>query len=71
MPETKRLTLEEMDIVFGSSGVAEADRERMTQINREIGLDSHLHGDQKSEDSKQLVDEKDGTRMSERVGHLR
>jgi hypothetical protein len=29
VPETKRLTLEEMDLVFGSSGVAVADRERM------------------------------------------
>ena len=36
--ETKRLTLEEMDLVFGSSGVATADQERMAQINAEIGL---------------------------------
>lgn len=41
-PETSRLTLEEMDIVFGSLGVAQADRERMVAINREIGLDSAL-----------------------------
>ena len=71
MPETKRLTLEEMDLVFGSSGVAEADRERMAQINREIGLDSHLHGEQHSDDGKQPIDEKAGTHMSERTGHLR
>ena len=71
VPETKRLTLEEMDIVFGSSGVAEADRERMAQINREIGLDSHLHGDQNSDDGKQPNGEKEGARMSEKVGHLR
>ena len=44
VPETKRLTLEEMDIVFGSSGVAAADQERMAQINREIGLDRMIHG---------------------------
>jgi hypothetical protein len=44
VPETKQLTLEEMDIVFGSSGVAVADRERMTQINAEIGLDRHIAG---------------------------
>lgn len=34
----KRLTLEEMDLVFGSSGIAQADQERMRQINIEIGL---------------------------------
>lgn len=39
VPETKRLTLEEMDVVFGSQGVAQADRDRMEAINREIGLD--------------------------------
>lgn len=35
MPETKRLTLDEMDINFGSEDTAQADRER---INAEIGL---------------------------------
>ncbi len=39
VPETKQLTLEEMDLVFGSSGVAAADRERMALINSELGLD--------------------------------
>ncbi|ROW14260.1 hypothetical protein VPNG_04307 [Cytospora leucostoma] len=38
VPETKRLTLEEMDIIFGSEGTAQADRERMNEINAEIGL---------------------------------
>lgn len=73
VPETKRLTLEEMDIVFGSSGVAVGDRERMAQINREIGLDSHLHGDQHSDDDKQgaVLDEKAASHGSERMGHLR
>lgn len=42
--QTKRLTLEEMDLVFGSSGVAAADQERMAQINAEIGLDRKIHG---------------------------
>jgi hypothetical protein len=42
VPETKQLTLEEMDLVFGSSGVAVADRERMEQINVEIGLNRRL-----------------------------
>jgi len=42
VPETKQLTLEEMDLVFGSSGVAAADQERMAQINAEIGLNRRL-----------------------------
>ncbi|KAL8710835.1 MAG: hypothetical protein Q9220_004638 [cf. Caloplaca sp. 1 TL-2023] len=42
VPETKRLTLEEMDVVFGSVGVARADSARMRAINREIGLDDVL-----------------------------
>jgi general stress protein YciG len=53
VPETKRLTLEEMDLVFGSSGVAAADRERMAQINREIGLHTHVNGEQQSDDGKE------------------
>ncbi|KAI0170024.1 putative hexose transport-related protein [Pestalotiopsis sp. NC0098] len=44
VPETKRLTLEEMDVIFGSEGTAAADFERMEEINREIGLTSILHG---------------------------
>jgi hypothetical protein len=42
VPETKRLTLEEMDVIFGSEGTAEADFALMEQINREIGLDRML-----------------------------
>lgn len=44
VPETKRLTLEEMDVVFGSQGVAQADLERMDDINNEIGLTDLLRG---------------------------
>ncbi|KAI1407167.1 general substrate transporter [Hypoxylon sp. FL1857] len=44
VPETKRLTLEEMDVIFGSEGTAQADFERMEEINREIGLTSMLQG---------------------------
>jgi len=44
VPETKRLTLEEMDVIFGSEGTAQADFERMEEINREIGLDTLLRG---------------------------
>jgi len=62
VPETKQLTLEEMDIVFGSSGVAAADQERMAQINAEIGLDranasgheSEEHVSEKVVESKQV-----------------
>lgn len=44
VPETKRLTLEEMDVIFGSEGAAQADFERMEEINREIGLTAMLQG---------------------------
>jgi hypothetical protein len=37
VPETKRLTLEEMDVIFGG-GTALKDQERMAEINHEIGL---------------------------------
>nr|OQO28289.1 hypothetical protein B0A51_03908 [Rachicladosporium sp. CCFEE 5018] len=43
-PETKGLSLEEMDTLFGSAGVAAADAERMREINREIGLEEMIHG---------------------------
>ena len=43
-PETKCLSLEEMDIIFGSAGVATADAERLQEINREIGLEDVLAG---------------------------
>ena len=43
VPETKRLTLEEMDIVFGSEGTTQADVERMHKIHVEIGLYDLLH----------------------------
>lgn len=42
VPETKRLTLEEMDIIFGSEGTSQADFERMAEINNEIGLTAML-----------------------------
>ncbi|KAI0894321.1 general substrate transporter [Annulohypoxylon nitens] len=41
-PETSRLTLEEMDIVFGSPGTAQGDNKRMETISREIGLEAFL-----------------------------
>lgn len=42
VPETKRLTLEEMDILFDSKGVSERDAIRMAEINQEIGLEDLL-----------------------------
>lgn len=38
VPETKGRTLEEMDELFGSTGMAAADNERKHRIEREIGL---------------------------------
>ncbi|OCL03960.1 general substrate transporter [Glonium stellatum] len=39
VPETKGLSLEEMDILFGSIGMAEKERERWREVHREVGLD--------------------------------
>ncbi|KAI9051852.1 hypothetical protein LZ554_004113 [Drepanopeziza brunnea f. sp. 'monogermtubi'] len=44
VPETKRVSLEEMDVIFGSPGAAQADKERMDEINAEIGLTAMLRG---------------------------
>ncbi|CCM04226.1 uncharacterized protein FIBRA_06393 [Fibroporia radiculosa] len=41
VPETKGLTLEEMDNVFGSQGLATADNERHLAIEQRIGLDQY------------------------------
>jgi hypothetical protein len=55
VPETKRLTLEEMDLVFGSSGVAQADQERKAAINKEIGLDRLIRGSDGSDGGREKV----------------
>ncbi|KAF7879398.1 hypothetical protein EAF04_000594 [Stromatinia cepivora] len=39
VPKTKRLGLEEMDLVFGSEGVGRGDLERIEAVRREVGLD--------------------------------
>ena len=59
-PETKGLSLEEMDVIFGSVGTAQADAERMREINREVGLDKIIHGDDYAgrRSSPAYVDEK-------------
>ena len=63
-PETKGLSLEEMDTIFGSQGFAQADEERMREINREVGLEDVVRnlsvgGDEF--DEKPKVVEKDAT----------
>ncbi|KAJ3532749.1 hypothetical protein NM688_g7379 [Phlebia brevispora] len=60
VPETKGLSLEEMDVVFGSVGLAAADEARQTEINKAIGLTAYYdHGaaDEKRDvDSEEKVD---------------
>jgi len=66
-PETKGLSLEEMDILFGSVGLAAADAERMREINREVGLDDAVRGDvtgHGGQDAK-VLDEKIGVEHKE------
>ncbi|USW47876.1 Putative major facilitator, sugar transporter, major facilitator superfamily [Septoria linicola] len=57
-PETKGLSLEEMDVLFGSVGYAQSDAERMREINREIGLDRILHGEGLTGERQESLDEK-------------
>ena len=58
-PETKGLSLEEMDVLFGSVGFAQADDERMREINREVGLEEVVrHGS--AADGADIFDEKSG-----------
>ncbi|EGP88027.1 unnamed protein product [Zymoseptoria tritici ST99CH_1A5] len=64
-PETKNLSLEEMDVLFGSHGVARADTERMHEINREIGLEAMIRGNSVSEPKHEHIDEKDGVKFEE------
>lgn len=55
------MTLEEMDILFGSEGTAEADKERMKEVNRQVGLDDLVHGhpvDAAATENEEVLDEK-------------
>ncbi|MCJ1397160.1 hypothetical protein MMC11_000352 [Xylographa trunciseda] len=65
VPETAMLTLEEMDTIFGSSGVAVADQERMKAINVEIGLDNLLNGGHRAGST-----EKNGDSFDEKDHHM-
>lgn len=61
VPETKGLTLEEMDEVFGdSAGTALADQQRHADISRRLGLDrvGQDHGDVFNNDDKSSQKEK-------------
>lgn len=57
VPETKGRTLEEMDELFGSTGLAAADDERKRRIERDIGLLALLGEDDSGvEESKTASD---------------
>jgi len=54
-----------MDVIFGSEGTAQADFERMEEINREIGLDriirgsgAGIGGELTPEEKEEIVEEK-------------
>ena len=49
VPETKGLSLEEMDVLFKSVGFSEADAQIMREVNAEVGLDDLImNGDSRS-----------------------
>ena len=60
VPETKNLSLEEMDIIFGSAGVSARDKEIMDEVNREVGLFelAGVHGRTEVEKTV-IIEEKD------------
>ncbi|EIN04886.1 general substrate transporter [Punctularia strigosozonata HHB-11173 SS5] len=54
-PETKGLTLEEMDDLFGASeSLAAEDQARLADINRRLGLDQYA-GSEKEQDEKREI----------------
>ncbi|KAK2797971.1 hypothetical protein FQN51_008150 [Onygenales sp. PD_10] len=67
VPETKQLSLEEMDVIFGSEGTAASDYERQAEISREIGLQDALarlgHGEATTKEQLPAVEkeEKEGS----------
>ncbi|KAG6335664.1 hypothetical protein ID866_3422 [Astraeus odoratus] len=59
VPETKGLTLEEMDAVFGDrEGLGVADQERQTEIASRIGLTALVGGKEKASPERYEVDSK-------------
>ena len=68
MPETKGLSLEEMDEVFGDSeGLAVADQQRQAAIADRIGLTAYLNGsrDPEKASAEHFEDEKAATQRVE------
>ena len=61
------MSLEEMDILFGSSGAAAADAERMREIAREVGLEDVIKGSVSAPGANEpkMLDEKAGTHTKE------
>jgi hypothetical protein len=57
-----------MDVLFGSHGVANADSERMHEINREIGLEAMIHGSV-GEPKHDPIREKDEAKFVETESH--
>ncbi|KAJ5301524.1 hypothetical protein PENANT_c002G05104 [Penicillium antarcticum] len=55
VPETKGRTLEEMDELFGTTGMAAADNERKVRIERDIGLLA-LVGVEPADEKRELVE---------------
>lgn len=60
VPETKRLSLEEMDIIFGSEGAAQKDQERMAEINQEIGLAAIMNGGSPAHRDEMVIGDEKG-----------
>lgn len=52
VPETKGRTLEEMDELFGSTGIAQDDAMRKARIESEIGLLDLLGAEHTSDDKR-------------------
>ena len=54
VPETKGLTLEEMDELFGDTGFAQADLALKQRIEKDIGLTALLHGGDESDEKMMM-----------------
>lgn len=67
VPETKQLTLEEMDRVFGSVGLAQVEMDRQAKVNADIGLDKlvgeMLRGEKSASASESSFNEKPEVRL--------
>lgn len=65
VPETKGRTLEEMDEIFGSTGIAAEDSILKARIEREIGLLALLGEDSEHSEEEKV---KDGVLQKEDAG---